>query len=209
MVKEICIKPWRQCCGGCFGKAHFIISKVFPNIATMQADTSVCNGEFVIIQSNTEDEDNAKLFVKTEDGYSFVVDLSGFRGPEGPEGPKADLTEVGIASIQLFIASMTSPDVPTTLMVDHYKTLTYNRITQWGTMHLDVRPLKTIAKGVLIGRLPVNAPKPSTLIEVNAIGSGGTVGQVYITTDGEIKANDLAQGQRYVVDLTGYYVYGG
>ena len=147
--------------------------------------------------------------MKTEDGYSFVVDLSGFRGPEGPKGPKGDLTEVGIALVQLFIASMTSPDVPTTSMVDHYKTLTYNRITQLGTMHLDVRPLNTIAKGVLIGRLPMNAPKPSTLIEVNAIGSGGTVGQVYITTDGEIKANDLAQGQRYVVDLTCYYFYGG
>ena len=209
MVKEICIKPWRQFCGGCFGKAPFIISKVFPNIATMQADTSVGNGEFVIIQSNTEDEDNAKLFVKTEDGYSFVVDLSGFRGQEGPEGSKADLKEVGIASIQLFIASMTSPDVPTSSKFDHYKTLTYNRITQWGTMHLDGRPLKTIAQGVLIGRLPVNAPKPATLIEVNAIGSGGKVGQVYITTDGEIKANELAQGQRYVDDLTGYYDYGG
>ena len=35
------------------------------------------------------------------------------------------------------------------------------------------------------------------------------ISKVYITTDGEIKANDLAQGQRYVVDLTGYYVYGG
>ena len=209
MVKEICIKPWRQCCGGFFGKAPFIISKVFPNIATMQADTSVGKGEFVIIQSNTEDEDNAKLFVKTEDGYSFVVDLSGLRGPEGPPGPKGDLTELGIASVQLFVASMTSPDVPTTLSLDRYKTLSYNSITQWGTMHLDVRPLKNIASNVIIGRLPVNAPKPSTLIEVNAIGSGGKVGQIYITKVGEILANDLAQGQRYVVDLNGYYVYGG
>ena len=206
MVKEICIKPWRQCCGGGSSKAPFVISKVFQNIATMQADSSVGNGEFVIIQSNTEDEDNAKLFMKTKDGYNFVVDLSGFRGPEGPEGPKGDLKEVGIASVQLFIATVSNPDVPTTRAVDHYKTLTYNRITQWGTMHLDVTPLKTIDKGVIIGRLPVNAPKPSTLIEVNAIGSGGSVGQVFITTDGQIRANDLAKGQRYVVDLTGYYV---
>ena len=74
---------------------------------------------------------------------------------------------------------------------------------------MDVRPLKTIGKGVLIGRLPVNAPKPSTLIEVNTLGSGGSVRQVYITTEGETKADDLALGQRYVVDLTGYYFYGG
>ena len=87
MVKEICIKPWRNCCGGS-NKSPFIISKVFPSISAMQADTSVNNGEFVIIQSNPEEEDNAKLFVKTKEGFNFVVDLSGLRGPEGPEGPQ-------------------------------------------------------------------------------------------------------------------------
>ena len=85
MVKEICIKPWRKCCGGS-NKSPFIISKVFPSISAMQADTSVNNGEFVIIQSNPEEEDNAKLFVKTKEGFNFVVDLSGFRGPQGADG---------------------------------------------------------------------------------------------------------------------------
>ena len=80
MVKEICIKPWRNCCGGS-NKSPFIISKVFPSISAMQADTSVNNGEFVIIQSNPEEEGNAKLFVKTKEGFNFVVDLSGLRGP--------------------------------------------------------------------------------------------------------------------------------
>ena len=206
MVKEICIKPLRNCCGGS-SKVPFSISKVFPSISAMQADTSVNNGEFVIIQSNPEEEDNAKLFVKTEEGFNFVVDLSGLRGPEGPEGPKGDLTEIGTASVELFVASITRRDVPTTSFDDHYKTLTYNRVTQWGTMHLDITPIYTIGKTVTIGSLPANAPKPSTLIEVNAIGSGGSVGQVYITTYGEIMANDLVQGQRYVVDLTGYYIY--
>ena len=206
MVKEICIKPLRNCCGGS-SKVPFSISKVFPSISAMQADTSVNNGEFVIIQSNPEEEDNAKLFVKTKEGFNFVVDLSGLRGPEGPEGPKGDLTEIGTASVELFVASITRRDVPTTSFDDHYKTLTYNRVTQWGTMHLDITPIYTIGKTVTIGSLPANAPKPSTLIEVNAIGSGGSVGQVYITTYGEIMANDLVQGQRYVVDLTGYYIY--
>lgn len=206
MVKEICIKPWRNCCGGS-NKSPFIISKVFPSISAMQADTSVNNGEFVIIQSNPEEEDNAKLFVKTKEGFNFVVDLSGLRGPEGPEGPKGDLTEIGTASVELFVASITRRDVPTTSFDDHYKTLTYNRVTQWGTMHLDITPIYTIGKTVTIGSLPANAPKPSTLIEVNAIGSGGSVGQVYITTYGEIMANDLVRGHRYVVDLTGYYIY--
>ena len=205
MVKEICIKPWRNCCGGS-NKSPFIISKVFPSISAMQADTSVNNGEFVIIQSNPEEEDNAKLFVKTKEGFNFVVDLSGLRGPEGPEGPKGDLTEIGTASVELFVASITRRDVPTTSFDDHCKTLTYNRVTQWGTMHLDITPTYAIGKKVTIGSLPANAPKPSTLIEVNAIGSKGSVGQVYITTYGEIMANDLVRGHRYVVDLTGYYI---
>lgn len=205
MVKEICIKPWRNCCGGS-NKSPFIISKVFPSISAMQADTSVNNGEFVIIQSNPEEEDNAKLFVKTKEGFNFVVDLSGLRGPEGPKGPKGDLTEIGTASVELFVASITHPNAPTTSFDDHCKTLTYNRVTQWGTMHLDITPINTIGKKVTIGSLPANAPKPSTLIEVNAIGSGGSVGQVYITTYGEIMANDLVR-DRYIVDLTGYYIY--
>ena len=205
MVKEICIKPWRNCCGGS-NKSPFIISKVFPSISAMQADTSVNNGEFVIIQSNPEEEDNAKLFVKTKEGFNFVVDLSGLRGPEGPEGPKGDLTEIGTASVELFVASITRSDVPTTSFDDHCKTLTYNRVTQWGTMHLDITPTYTIGKKVTIGSLPANAPKPSTLIEVNAKGSKGSVGQVYITTYGEIMANDLVRGHRYIVDLTGYYI---
>ena len=205
MVKEICIKPWRNCCGGS-NKSPFIISKVFPSISAMQADTSVNNGEFVIIQSNPEEEDNAKLFVKTKEGFNFVVDLSGLRGPEGPEGPKGDLTEIGTASVELFVASITRRDVPTTSFDDHYKTLTYNRVTQWGTMHLDISPNNIIGEKVTIGSLPANAPKPSTLIEVNAIGSRGSVGQVYITTYGEIMANDLVR-DRYIVDLTGYYIY--
>ena len=205
MVKEICIKPWRNCCGGS-NKSPFIISKVFPSISAMQADTSVNNGEFVIIQSNPEEEDNAKLFVKTKEGFNFVVDLSGLRGPEGPKGPKGDLTEIGTASVELFVASITHPNAPTTSFDDHCKTLTYNRVTQWGTMHLDISPNNIIGEKVTIGSLPANAPKPSTLIEVNAIGSRGSVGQVYITTYGEIMANDLVR-DRYIVDLTGYYIY--
>ena len=94
MVKEICIKPLRNCCGGS-SKVPFIISKVFPSISAMQADTSVNNGEFVIIQSNPEEEDNAKLFVKTEEGFNFVVDLSGFRGPQGADGKDGRYGEQG------------------------------------------------------------------------------------------------------------------
>ena len=99
MVKEICIKPWRNCCGGS-SKASFSTSKVFSSISEMQADTSVNNGEFVIIQSHPEEEDNAKLFVKTEEGFNFVVDLSGFRGPQGADGKDGRDGEQGLSGPQ-------------------------------------------------------------------------------------------------------------
>ena len=62
------------------------ISKEFSSVAEMKAytDTDIKVGDLVIINSNdTEDEDNAKLYMKGEDNWNFIVDLSGFRGFTG------------------------------------------------------------------------------------------------------------------------------
>lgn len=67
------------------------IVKIYSSIDEMDADyagTDVAVGEFVIIQSNTEDVDNAKIFIKTDTAYSFVVDMSGSQGIQGPAGPQ-------------------------------------------------------------------------------------------------------------------------
>lgn len=67
------------------------IKKIYNSVDEMDADfsgTDVAVGEFVIIQSDTEDVDNAKIFVKTETVYSFVVDMSGSQGIQGPQGPQ-------------------------------------------------------------------------------------------------------------------------
>lgn len=55
----------------------------------MNADASnVAEGLMVLINtSNTSDEDNAKLYVKTSAGFSFIVDLSGAKGIQGERGP--------------------------------------------------------------------------------------------------------------------------
>lgn len=76
----------------------FAIYRTFPDTATMNADTSVPAGKFVIIVSSVEDEDNAKLFVRTADGYSFITDLSGaqgIKGEQGIQGEKGDKGEQG------------------------------------------------------------------------------------------------------------------
>ena len=72
------------------GKA-FVIKKVFTSIAEMTAtDINTFNeNDFILINTaNTEDEDNAKLYVVAVDEngdkfYSYLVDLSGFRGFTG------------------------------------------------------------------------------------------------------------------------------
>lgn len=72
----------------------FSIAMLYPSIAEMNANYNtdgVPVGGFVMISSNVEDEDNAKLYVKTNIDYSFLTDLSGaqgIRGPQGEQGPQ-------------------------------------------------------------------------------------------------------------------------
>lgn len=71
--------------------AAFQIVKIYSSIDEMDADyagSDVEVGEFVIIQSDTNDVDNAKVFLKTDTCYSFIVDLSGSQGIAGPTGPQ-------------------------------------------------------------------------------------------------------------------------
>ena len=64
----------------------FTIKKTFPSVEAMNADTSLNEGDFVLIASNENDEDNAKMYVKTKDGYQFLTDLSGAKGIKGEKG---------------------------------------------------------------------------------------------------------------------------
>lgn len=64
----------------------FAIYRTFPDTAAMSADTSVPEGKLVVIASDAEDVDNAKLFVRTADGYSFLTDMSGAQGIKGDTG---------------------------------------------------------------------------------------------------------------------------
>ena len=79
----------------------FTVAKTYSSVSEMNADFNnpdVKDGSFVVITSNTEDEDNAKLFIKGETGYIFITDLSGaqgIKGDIGPQGPKGDTGETG------------------------------------------------------------------------------------------------------------------
>lgn len=67
----------------------FSISKTFKTKAELEADQTVKEGEMAVVSSDNPDtdEDNGRLYIRTEDGWSFLLDLSGVKGIQGPAGP--------------------------------------------------------------------------------------------------------------------------
>ena len=67
----------------------FSIYKTYTSIELMNEDAdNVPVGKFVLITSDIEDPDNAKLFVKNSEGsFTFETDMSGAQGIQGPIGP--------------------------------------------------------------------------------------------------------------------------
>lgn len=67
----------------------FRVTKTFASVAEMEADTSIPEGSFVVISTgNVEDEENARLYVKTLTGYDFITDMSGAKGIKGDKGDR-------------------------------------------------------------------------------------------------------------------------
>lgn len=65
----------------------FSIYKTYSSIEEMNNDAeNVEEGNFVMIASDVEDEDNAKLFVKSSTKFNYLTDLSGATGMKGEQG---------------------------------------------------------------------------------------------------------------------------
>ena len=79
--------------------APFAIKKIYTTVDDMIADfdnPEISVNEFVLINTDDVDnEDNAKLFIKEEDGFTLITDLSGAQGIQGPAGEQGPQGEVG------------------------------------------------------------------------------------------------------------------
>ena len=65
----------------------FSIFKTYSSVQAMNLDSpNIPQGSFVLITSNVEDEDNAKIYVKTASNLQFITDLSGAKGIKGDKG---------------------------------------------------------------------------------------------------------------------------
>lgn len=79
----------------------FQIRKTYASVSAMNsgyANDGVPVGGFVMISSNVEDPDNAKLYVKGETAYTFVTDFSGAQGIKGETGDKGEKGDAGTAA---------------------------------------------------------------------------------------------------------------
>lgn len=65
----------------------FTYKKEYPSVEAMEADWGTADvklGEYVLINTgDVEDPDDAKVYLKTQEGWKFIVDLSGMQGIQG------------------------------------------------------------------------------------------------------------------------------
>lgn len=94
----------------------FTIYRTYATIALMEADfANVPDGSFVAIQSNVEDPDNAKLYLRGNSEFTFITDMSGATGIHGDTG---ETGPAGKAGAQIFMyhsgrnSNLSSSDCP-------------------------------------------------------------------------------------------------
>lgn len=79
---------------GVAGK-DFSIVKTFPSVAKMTGD-GLSDGDFVMVSSDVEDVDNAKLYIWNGKQFNFISDLSGSQGIKGETGPQGVKGDTGV-----------------------------------------------------------------------------------------------------------------
>lgn len=97
----------------------FSIYKTYASITAMEADAAnVEDGKFVMIASSEDDPDNAKLYIKSGEGFNFVSDLSGAQGIQGPQGepgvqgPQGEPGKNGVTPVITVEATQLAYDQP-------------------------------------------------------------------------------------------------
>lgn len=203
------------------------IKDLFVQEHEMEELSKTLNKGDLVMMTNPSDPRHGTVYVWTGEEYQILTQLTNIDGAVGKsayqiwldlgntgseqdfiDSLKGSNTNVGTASLEKYLAELTNDNISTTHKHSDkiFRTFTWNSVTEWGTVHLDIRPSATLGDDVVIGKIPDDAPKPVTLIEVGVRGSANDgTGQISIQPDGKIRANRLINGVRYTVDLMGYY----
>lgn len=81
---------------GLFNGAPFDVYATFPSVADMEQDEGTPVGAFVVIDAGSaENEENARVYQRSADGWRFIVDMSGAQGVQGVQGIQGERGEKG------------------------------------------------------------------------------------------------------------------
>lgn len=150
----------------------FSVSKTYNSIVAMSADVSnVPEGAFVLISSDVDDEDNAKLYVKNATGFTFLTDLSGaqgIKGETGAQGPTgAPSTVAGPTGAQ----GKQGPTGATAAVKSYYCTCATAAATAAKVVTCEDTTFK-LEPGVVIGVRYTNSNNTATGVTLNVNGTG-------------------------------------
>lgn len=91
----------------------FTYKKEYPSIEAMEADWGTADvklGEYVLINTNNvEDPDDAKVYLKTQEGWKFIVDLSGMQGIQGWSAYDAAVKHGFVGTEEEWVQSLKQP----------------------------------------------------------------------------------------------------
>ena len=91
----------------------FTYKKEYPSVEAMEADWGTADvklGEYVLINTNNvEDPDDAKVYLKTQEGWKFIVDLSGMQGIQGWSAYEAAVKHGFVGTEEEWVQSLKQP----------------------------------------------------------------------------------------------------
>ena len=91
----------------------FTYKKEYPSVEAMEADwgtADVKSGEYVLINTNNvDDPDDAKVYLKTQEGWKFIVDLSGMQGIQGWSAYEAAVKHGFVGTEEEWVQSLKQP----------------------------------------------------------------------------------------------------
>lgn len=91
----------------------FTYKKEYPSVEAMEADWGTADvklGEYVLINTNNvEDPDDAKVYLKTQEGWKFIVDLSGVQGIQGWSAYEAAVKHGFVGTEEEWVQSLKQP----------------------------------------------------------------------------------------------------
>lgn len=91
----------------------FTYKKEYPSVEAMEADWGAADvklGDYVLINTNdVEDPDDAKVYLKTQEGWKFIVDLSGMQGIQGWSAYEAAVKHGFVGTEEEWLQSLKQP----------------------------------------------------------------------------------------------------